>query len=54
MGFLVDCLEMFEEIVEENKENFINVGGESYCYILVFNVIGDYIKMMVKLIEEKM
>ena len=53
-GFSVDCLETLEEIAEENKENFINAGGESYRYIPALNATGDHIKMMVKLIEEKM
>ncbi len=53
-GFSADCLETLEEIEEENKENFINAGGESYRYIPALNATGDHIKMMVKLIEEKM
>lgn len=53
-GFSADCLETLEEIEEENKENFINAGGESYRYIPALNATGDHIKMMVKLIEERM
>lgn len=52
-GFSVDCLETLEEIAEENKENFINAGGENTKYIPALNATGDHIKMMVKLIEEK-
>ena len=44
-GFSVDCLETLEEIAEENKENFINAGGESYRYIPALNATGDHIKM---------
>lgn len=52
-GFSVDCLETLEEIAEENRENFINAGGESYRYIPALNANGDHIKMLVKLVEER-
>lgn len=37
-GFSVDCLETIEEIDEENRENFLNNGGQSYQYIPALNV----------------
>lgn len=50
-GFSADCLETLEEIAEENKENFIHAGGESYRYIPALNASGDHIKTLIKLIE---
>lgn len=36
-GFSADCLETLEEIEEENKEYFMEAGGESYQYIPCLN-----------------
>ena len=36
-GFSVDCLETIEEIDDENKEIFINAGGEKFGYIPCLN-----------------
>ncbi|OOF78790.1 ferrochelatase [Rodentibacter caecimuris] len=52
-GFSVDCLETLEEIDEENRENFLNNGGESYQYIPALNAAPAHIEMMGKLILEK-
>lgn len=41
--FFVDCIEMFEEINEEIKESFEEVGGEYFIYILCLNDCDDYI-----------
>jgi ferrochelatase len=32
-GFSMDCLETIEEIKEENKEIFIDAGGELFDYV---------------------
>lgn len=53
-GFSADCLETLEEIAEENRENFEHAGGESYRYIPALNATADHIKLLVKLVEEKM
>lgn len=53
-GFSVDCLETIEEIDKENRENFLNNGGQSYQYIPALNVEHAHIKMMGKLILEKL
>ncbi|AAC22815.1 TPA: ferrochelatase [Haemophilus influenzae] len=53
-GFSVDCLETIEEIDEENRENFLNNGGQSYQYIPALNVEHAHIEMMGKLILEKL
>lgn len=52
-GFSADCLETIEEIAEENKENFLNAGGESYRYIPALNANADHIQALVKLIEAR-
>ena len=40
-----------EEIAEENKENFINAGGESYRYIPALNANPAHIHALAKLVE---
>ncbi|WP_018650809.1 ferrochelatase [Actinobacillus capsulatus] len=52
-GFAADCLETLEEIAEENKENFLNAGGQSYRYIPALNANADHINALAKLIEAK-
>lgn len=53
-GFSADCLETIEEIAEENREYFEHAGGESYRYIPALNANADHLKLIVKLIEEKL
>ncbi len=53
-GFSVDCLETIEEIDKENRENFLNHGGQSYQYIPALNAEHAHIEMMGKLILEKL
>lgn len=53
-GFSADCLETIEEIGEENRENFIHAGGESYRYIPALNASADHIKLLAGLLEKRM
>jgi protoporphyrin/coproporphyrin ferrochelatase len=53
-GFSSDCLETLEEIKLENKEYFIDAGGESYDYIPCLNDDPDHIDMMSDLITENL
>lgn len=53
-GFSVDCLETLEEIEEENRENFLQHGGQSYHYIPALNAETAHIEMMGKLILQKL
>ncbi|MDG6264277.1 ferrochelatase [Glaesserella parasuis] len=53
-GFSADCLETIEEIAEENRENFEHAGGEHYRYIPALNANSDHIRLLVKLIEDKL
>lgn len=53
-GFSADCLETIEEIGEENRENFMHAGGESYRYIEALNASPEHIQLLVTLLEERM
>lgn len=49
-AFSADCLETLEEIQIENKEYFLEAGGESYNYIPALNDNPDHIEMLSQLI----
>ena len=49
-GFSADCLETIEEIEVENKEYFIEAGGETYDYIRCLNDDHEHIEMMKDLV----
>ncbi|MAY42454.1 MAG: ferrochelatase [Oceanospirillaceae bacterium] len=51
-GFSSDCLETIEEIEVENKEYFIEAGGEQYDYVPCLNDSDDHIEMMRELIVD--
>lgn len=48
-GFSADCLETLEEIAVQNREIFLEAGGQKYEYIPALNASEDHIDMMVKL-----
>ncbi len=50
-GFSVDCLETLEEIQMQNKEIFLQHGGEQYNYIPCLNDRDDHIDMMAELVK---
>lgn len=50
-GFSSDCLETIEEIGQENREYFMESGGESYEYIPALNDDSSHIDMMIQLLE---
>ncbi|MFT5592460.1 MAG: ferrochelatase [Oceanicoccus sp.] len=50
-AFSADCLETLEEIAEENKEIFIENGGEQYRYIAALNDDDEHIQMMAELVK---
>ncbi|MFL2734058.1 MAG: ferrochelatase [Gammaproteobacteria bacterium] len=52
-GFSMDCLETIEEIKEENKEIFIDAGGESFDYVPCLNDNDEHVKFINDLISEK-
>ena len=49
-AFSADCLETLEELVSENREVFIEAGGETYHYIACLNDRDDHISAITKLI----
>ncbi|MCE2573044.1 ferrochelatase [Motilimonas eburnea] len=50
-AFSADCLETLEEMVHENRDVFIEAGGEQYRYIAALNDRDDHIEMMTKLVK---
>ncbi len=50
-GFSADCLETLEEINMQNREIFIDAGGENYHYIPALNDADEHIEMMASLVE---
>ena len=51
-GFSADCLETLEEIEGENKEYFMEAGGEAYSYIPCLNDSKPHVALMVELIKQ--
>ena len=52
-GFSSDCLETIEEIGGENREYFLESGGERYEYIPCLNSDADHINLMQTLVSEQ-
>jgi ferrochelatase len=50
-GFSADCLETLEEIAMENRETFLDAGGERYEYIPCLNTDEAHIEMLSALTE---
>jgi len=50
-AFSVDCLETLEEIAVENKQLFMQAGGESYHYIPALNDRDDHINALAEIIQ---
>jgi ferrochelatase len=53
-GFAADCVETLEEIAQENKEIFLEHGGERFTYIPCLNDSEDGIRVLVHLIEREL
>jgi len=51
-GFAADCLETLEEIAVENRDYFLNAGGESYHYIPALNESAGHIAVMAELVQD--
>ncbi|WP_286263193.1 ferrochelatase [Thalassotalea atypica] len=50
-AFSADCLETLEELESENREIFIEAGGESYRYIPALNSRDDHIEAISGLVQ---
>ena len=53
-GFAADCLETLEEIAEENKEIFLEHGGENFTYIPCLNDSDGGIRVLLHVIEREL
>ena len=53
-GFSADCLETLEEIGVENRDYFIEAGGESYAYIPCLNSEPAHIEALSRLAAENL
>lgn len=50
-AFSADCLETLEELAVENKDNFLNAGGQSYQYIPALNTDQQHIDLLEALVR---
>ncbi|OZG73355.1 ferrochelatase [Hahella sp. CCB-MM4] len=53
-GFSADCLETIEEIGVENRDYFLEAGGERYEYISALNSRADHIAALGEIIQENL
>ncbi len=53
-GFSADCLETIEEIGVENREYFMESGGERYEYIPCLNASDAHITFLAQLVDEQL
>ncbi len=53
-GFSADCLETIEEIGVENRDYFLEAGGERYEYIPALNAGESHIKVLTGLVRENL
>jgi ferrochelatase len=53
-GFAADCLETLEEIAEENKEIFLDHGGEHFTFIPCLNDSDGGIRVLLHVIEREL
>ncbi|MFT7371453.1 MAG: ferrochelatase [Oleiphilaceae bacterium] len=53
-GFSSDCLETIEEIEVENRDYFIENGGENYAYIPALNASENHIKALASLVNDNL
>ena len=51
-AFSADCLETLEEIQVENRDVFLEAGGEDYHYIPSLNDNKDHIEMLSELVQQ--
>lgn len=53
-GFAADCLETLEEIAVENRDYFLEAGGEQYEYIACLNSTPGHISALTNIIGEQL
>ncbi|MDX1796024.1 MAG: ferrochelatase, partial [Hydrogenovibrio sp.] len=52
-GFSADCLETIEEIDQENREYFLEAGGEKFSYIPALNAREDHTDALAEIILQQ-
>lgn len=50
-GFPVDCLETLEEIAQQNREIFLQAGGEKFTYIPALNASDPHVELLLSLVN---
>ncbi|MCM2680006.1 ferrochelatase [Echinimonas agarilytica] len=53
-AFASDCLETLEEIAEENRDIFMEAGGQQYRYIPALNAAPCHARLMSSLVSEQL
>lgn len=53
-GFSADCLETIEEIGEENRDYFLEAGGERFEYIPALNASDEHISALSQILKENL
>ncbi|WP_408034014.1 ferrochelatase [Teredinibacter purpureus] len=53
-GFSSDCLETIEEIGEENRDYFLNAGGQHFDYIPALNSTPGHIQLLKRLVTDNL
>jgi len=53
-GFSVDCLETIEEIKEQNREIFLEAGGEQFGYVKALNASWSHARALADIIRQKL
>lgn len=53
-GFSADCLETLEELEMQNREFFLQAGGETFNYIPALNAEDSHIQALARLIENNL
>jgi len=51
-GFSADCLETLEEIAQENRQRFLQAGGENFHYIPALNDNREHIQALLAIISQ--
>ena len=52
-GFSADCLETLEEIEQENRQYFLQAGGEKYTYLPALNDTDEHVSGLVSIIQKQ-
>jgi len=53
-AFSADCLETLEELAVENRQTFLEAGGQTYAYIPALNEDALHIEMMASLVKSSL